>query len=958
MRMQRSRFGPAMRHLLFGAAAAIAEALACSESPVTPGHRVPASLDLISGGEQTATVGIELPQPIVIRVADAEGGPVAGQLVNFRVTSGGGSVFAGSAITNDSGVAKERWTIGTIVADTQRLEARAVDPETGEGIVFGSAVAFALPGPVDKLVAGNSPLLSGLVGKPATDSLVVIASDTYGNAVPGAVVRWQVTPAATLSADSTNTSASGAASTRLTFGSSATTYTVTATSNGKSVLFAGTASPAAAASVVVVDGNSQSATVGDTLAQPVRIRVTDADGVPVPGVLVQFTVTSGGGVAMTDTARTPTDGYVATRWKLGTIAGVQTLKATVASLPPASVSATANPSSAANARKNAGDRQAGSPGSPAPVRPSVRVTDVYGNGVPGISVDFHVETGGGSSTGNSQTTDANGVATVGSWILGTSGTNAVIASVTGFSSLVFTANAIVTSPEINMTLPAPTPYSVTSDSLFIVASVVSTHTLTSVRASYGGKQTPLTYYTNNSLGGTNWRGTLDLAGERHDTLLVQVSATDVNGAVTEVLVLVIHDTPPVLTVSTPTAASVARPFVSVKADCVDDDPRGCKSIVVERGIAGQVIFSTTAQSIDQSLSLAPYNGQTFDLSIVATDWRGRTARVTRNVNVESSTRLVELRSAPGPMSDIRGDRVLYTQTSGDTLRLRVLHPSTAADSVIREWSPFIGVMGLVPANLTTGGAFWVEFTNGGGYHAYDWRAGVITDLGTLSMEPSYTVSISGGGEFGLFNGPLGLVRRDFAAGTQSVIATGVGTAFNSIAPNGDVVYWTTTKNLYRLRVGETSATQLTTIGANIFPLTDGTRTVFIQSLNGDKIATITDGSQVEVLSSSPSAAEPITSYDVANGWISFLNFDAFGVPQVWRRSPAGVVQALTASTGSKTLNSLEADGTIIFQGPSNQRYRLAPGGNAEVIGTRIGRVLIRDGQALVLLGRTAFTITP
>ena len=50
--------------------------------------------------------------------------------------------------------------------------------------------------------------------------------------------------------------------------------------------------------------------------------------------------------------------------------------------------------------------------------PSVLVTDAHGNPVQGVSVTFAVASGGGSVTGATATTGADGVATVGPWTLG------------------------------------------------------------------------------------------------------------------------------------------------------------------------------------------------------------------------------------------------------------------------------------------------------------------------------------------------------------------------------------------------------------------------------------------------------------------------------------------------------------------------------------------------------------
>src|SRR5687768_10505090 len=82
----------------------------------------PKSVTIVSGDLQTGTVGAALPSPLVVRVTDASARPVAGQVVNFRVVKGGGSVFAGAAITNANGLAQERWTLGTVARDTQQVE--------------------------------------------------------------------------------------------------------------------------------------------------------------------------------------------------------------------------------------------------------------------------------------------------------------------------------------------------------------------------------------------------------------------------------------------------------------------------------------------------------------------------------------------------------------------------------------------------------------------------------------------------------------------------------------------------------------------------------------------------------------------------------------------------------------------------------------------------------------------
>jgi hypothetical protein len=65
-----------------------------------------------------------------------------------------------------------------------------------------------------------------------------------------------------------------------------------------------------------------------------------------------------------------------------------------------------------------GSNQAATAGSAVPTAPSVLVRDLTGIPLPGVPVTFAVTSGGGSLTGAQAVTDASGVATAGSWVLG------------------------------------------------------------------------------------------------------------------------------------------------------------------------------------------------------------------------------------------------------------------------------------------------------------------------------------------------------------------------------------------------------------------------------------------------------------------------------------------------------------------------------------------------------------
>src|SRR5205085_196610 len=114
-----------------------------------------------------------------------------------------------------------------------------------------------------------------------------------------------------------------------------------------------------------------------------------------------------------------------------TAAGTKTVSATVNETVTVTETAAVivNPAAAATIGPNGGNAQQAPAGSAVPVPPSVIVTDPFGNPVSGVSVTFAPGPGSGSVTGATQTTDASGIAAVGSWTLGTSaGSNTLTAT--------------------------------------------------------------------------------------------------------------------------------------------------------------------------------------------------------------------------------------------------------------------------------------------------------------------------------------------------------------------------------------------------------------------------------------------------------------------------------------------------------------------------------------------------
>ena len=92
-------------------------------------------------------------------------------------------------------------------------------------------------------------------------------------------------------------------------------------------------------------------------------------------------------------------------------------------------------------QKVVGDGGSGMSGVNVSARPRVKVVDSVGSPVQGATVTFAVTGGNGHATGVTQTSDVNGLATVGSWMLGDAGPNTMTASVAGVSSVTFTVTA-------------------------------------------------------------------------------------------------------------------------------------------------------------------------------------------------------------------------------------------------------------------------------------------------------------------------------------------------------------------------------------------------------------------------------------------------------------------------------------------------------------------------------------
>ena len=204
-------------------------------------------------------------------------------------------------------------------------------------------------------------------------------------------------------------------------------------------------------------GDGQSWATGSTLPQVIQVRVVDSASLPVAGEPVNFGVQTGGGSIVEHAAITDQLGVARVHWKLGSTVGAQTATATISPLSPVTFTATAAAAgTAAHLTLLAGDGQVGLDTFPVNIPPAVVVKDAAGLPVSGVSVTFAVTSGGGSVTGATPTTDANGIAAVGAWKIqnGVNTVRATSAAVTT-DTAVFTATGQTAQYEIDISYVVP-----------------------------------------------------------------------------------------------------------------------------------------------------------------------------------------------------------------------------------------------------------------------------------------------------------------------------------------------------------------------------------------------------------------------------------------------------------------------------------------------------------------------
>ena len=422
--------------------------LACGGGDlVLPNAGEPATITILQGNGLTGRVGEQLEQPLVVQVLDRGEQPVPNATVAIELT--GGSAEPDTVATDELGMASSALTLGSVVGETQGA-VKVVSPE-GPAEVRAGFTLVAVAESADELTMFSGDGQEAAAGAALPEPLVVMATDEFGNPIAGVPITWTAQGGGTVSETSTTTNAEGLSAVVRTLGSTAGAQSTLASSEGlvgSPVLFNHTATAGNPSGVRIVSGNEQVGSPGAPLPQPLVVEVVDGSGNPVVGAAVTWVVTAGGGSLEPPTGTTDEAGRASTTWTLGPGIGTNSAQAIVSGVGQAVFTATASAGDPDDIRIVSGNEQRGQAGTRLAGDLVVEVIDDEGNPVPGVTVTWRVESGGGSVAPRTTNTGGDGRAST-AWTLGSgTGEQRVEASAPGAGTVRFEATSTAGSPSL------------------------------------------------------------------------------------------------------------------------------------------------------------------------------------------------------------------------------------------------------------------------------------------------------------------------------------------------------------------------------------------------------------------------------------------------------------------------------------------------------------------------------
>lgn len=277
------------------------------------------------------------------------------------------------------------------------------------------------------IVAGNFQLAK--YGTPVPVAPAVKVTGANGPVAGVQVTFAPVAGSGSVTGGSTTTDANGVATVgSWTLSPAPAVNTLKATAGALTVSISATAVPGAPAVITAKTGNDQNGVERSRVSIPVQVEVTDGT-YPIGRAQVDFAVTSGGGTLDVPNQTTSNDGLATLGgWKLGD-AGVNTVKATVRGTGlTTTFTANAAALQVKALNKVDGDNQTGFYGNMSPKEATVMVLNQFDAPAEGVVVTFSMVSGGGTLLKTVDTTGTDGLAEVGAWRFGNTGSQSISAT--------------------------------------------------------------------------------------------------------------------------------------------------------------------------------------------------------------------------------------------------------------------------------------------------------------------------------------------------------------------------------------------------------------------------------------------------------------------------------------------------------------------------------------------------
>ncbi|OGT33819.1 MAG: hypothetical protein A2W28_12745 [Gammaproteobacteria bacterium RBG_16_51_14] len=261
---------------------------------------------LVTINAQSVTAGVpdlvlllEDPHGIIVASDDNSGGGTDPRINNFELKSTGVFTIVVSNVPG-SGTGPYKLSLSIIT--------RSAPPQIS---IIGGNYQTGLAGSI--LPAPLEVFITGPTGAPVSGSAVsFVASEVVIN---GSTVNPQNAGTTVI-----NTNASGIVSVQTTLSAATGNYIITVSAPGAASVSFTVAATNTAITSITMNGDRQTGTVDQNLANPLEVILRNAAGNPVSGALVAFlTVSGGGSVAPAGAQNTSAAGKASTVFKLGTL---------------------------------------------------------------------------------------------------------------------------------------------------------------------------------------------------------------------------------------------------------------------------------------------------------------------------------------------------------------------------------------------------------------------------------------------------------------------------------------------------------------------------------------------------------------------------------------------------------------------------------------------------------------